>query len=71
MCWPGILRLADRLDEKHDQSIRRVQVERSDGFLVIRAEGYRELTRPAEHIAAARHLLETVCGMAVLLRPLN
>lgn len=67
----GILRLADRLDEKHDQSIRSIRVERSDGFLVIRADGYRELARPAEHIAAARHLLETVCGMPILLRPMN
>ncbi len=67
----GILRLADRLDEKHDQSIRSVRVERSDGFLVIRAEGYRELVRPAEHMAAARHLLETVCGIPILLRPPN
>ena len=67
----GILRLADRLDDKHDQSIRRVQVERSDGFVVIRAEGYRELTRPAEHVAAARHLLETVCEMPVLLKPMD
>jgi CHAD domain-containing protein len=67
----GILRLADRLDEKHDQSIRAVRVERGDGFLIVRAAGYRELTRPAEHIAAARHLLESVCGMPLLLRPLN
>ncbi len=65
----GVLRLADRLDEAHDQSIARVRVERSDGFVLIRAEGYRELTRSAEHIAAARHLLEAVCGMPLLIRP--
>jgi exopolyphosphatase/guanosine-5'-triphosphate,3'-diphosphate pyrophosphatase len=67
----GILRLADSLDEKHNQAIGKIRVERSDGFVVIRAEGYRELTRPAEHMAAARHLLETVCGMPVLLKPLE
>ncbi len=67
----GILRLADRLDEAHDQSIARVRVERSDGFVLIRADGYRELTRSAEHIAAARHLLEAVCGMPILIRPGN
>ena len=65
----GILRLADRLDEDHDQSIARISVERADGFVLIRADGYRELTRSAEHIAAARHLLETVCGLPILLRP--
>jgi exopolyphosphatase/guanosine-5'-triphosphate,3'-diphosphate pyrophosphatase len=65
----GVLRLADRLDEAHDQSIARVHVERSDGFVLIRADGYRELTRSAEHIAAARHLLEAVCGMPILIRP--
>jgi exopolyphosphatase/guanosine-5'-triphosphate,3'-diphosphate pyrophosphatase len=65
----GILRLADRLDEAHDQSIARIRVERSDGFVLIRADGYRELTRSAEHVAAARHLLEAVCGMPILIRP--
>jgi CHAD domain-containing protein len=65
----GILRLADRLDETHDQSITRIRVERADGFVLIRADGYRELTRSAEHIAAARHLLETVCGVPILLHP--
>jgi exopolyphosphatase/guanosine-5'-triphosphate,3'-diphosphate pyrophosphatase len=65
----GILRLADRLDEAHDQSISRIRVERADGFVLIRADGYRELTRSAEHIAAARHLLEAVCGLPILIRP--
>jgi CHAD domain-containing protein len=65
----GILRLADRLDETHDQSITRIRVERADGFVLVLADGYRELTRSAEHIAAARHLLEAVCGMPILLRP--
>jgi len=65
----GILRLADRLDEAHDQSITRIRVERADGFVLIRADGYRELTRSAEHIAAARHLLEAVCGLPILIRP--
>jgi exopolyphosphatase/guanosine-5'-triphosphate,3'-diphosphate pyrophosphatase len=64
----GILRLADRLDETHDQSIRQIRIERADGFVLIRADGYREFTRAAEHIAAARHLLEAVCGMPILLR---
>jgi exopolyphosphatase/guanosine-5'-triphosphate,3'-diphosphate pyrophosphatase len=67
----GILRLADRLDETHDQSIKRIRVERNDGFVMIEADGYRELTRSAEHIAAARHLLETVCGLPILIRPGN
>jgi hypothetical protein len=65
----GILRLADRLDEAHDQSIARIRVERADGFVLIRADGYRELTRSAERIAAARHLLEAVCGVPILIRP--
>jgi len=65
----GILRLADRLDEDHDQSIARIHVEHPDGFVLIYADGYRELTRSAERIAAARYLLETVCGLPILLRP--
>ncbi len=65
----GILRLADRLDETHDQSIARIRVERADGFVLVRADGYRELTKAAERIAAARHLLEAACGVPILLRP--
>ena len=65
----GILRLADRLDESHDQSIARIRVERAGGFVLIRADGYRELTKAAERIAAARHLLEAACGVPILLRP--
>ena len=54
----GILRLACACDSQHDTQIRRVDVELSDPVLRIRAEGYSEVSSYAEHLAAARHLLE-------------
>jgi CHAD domain-containing protein len=54
----GVLRLACACDSQHDTQIRRVDVELSDPVLRIRAEGYREVSSHAEHLAAARHLLE-------------
>ncbi len=64
----AILRLSHALDCLHDKRIRRVQVERSNGTVVVRAEGYTDFDQKAERIAAARHLLESTCGLAVLVR---
>ena len=65
----GILRLADALDRHHDGAIRRIMLERRDGALVIHARGYEERSRDADRIAAARHLLEIVCGLPIIVRP--
>jgi exopolyphosphatase/guanosine-5'-triphosphate,3'-diphosphate pyrophosphatase len=65
----GILRLANALDAEHDGSIRRVTVTKSDGFVVVRAEGLQAQSSLAEKIAGARHLLETTCRLPVLVRP--
>ena len=65
----GILRLACALDREHDNQIRRVHVESSNQVLTIRAEGYEEAMPLAEHVAAARHLLETACHRPILMVP--
>jgi CHAD domain-containing protein len=54
----GILRLACACDGQHDGKISRVHVESLSPVVTVRAEGYVETTSLAEHLAAARHLLE-------------
>ncbi len=58
----GILRLACACDWQHDGKISRMNIESVDSVITVRAEGYVESTPTAEHIAAARHLLELTYG---------
>jgi CHAD domain-containing protein len=67
----GILRLACACDQQHDKQIRRVEVESSAPALTIRAMGYSEYTSLAEHLAAARHLLELSYHRPVFILPLQ
>ena len=62
----GILRLACACDWEHDRKIHRVTVESTDSTLAVRAAGYIEFSALAEHLAAARHLLELSYGRAIL-----
>lgn len=66
----GILRLANALDAEHSGVIRRITTIKSDGFVVIRAQGLVADSSLAEKIAAARHLLEITCGLPVLVQRL-
>jgi len=66
----GILRLANTLDFAHDGRIRRLKVEERNGCFQIAAEGYSPRERLAEHIAGARHLLETVYRRPVMVKRL-
>jgi exopolyphosphatase/guanosine-5'-triphosphate,3'-diphosphate pyrophosphatase len=54
----GILRFACACDREHNAQIRRVEVESSNPILRVRADGYGSDTSLAEHLAAARYLLE-------------
>jgi CHAD domain-containing protein len=54
----GVLRLACACDWQHDNKILSVNVESVSPVITVRAEGYIESAPLAEHIAAARHLLE-------------
>jgi CHAD domain-containing protein len=65
----GILRLACACDREHDGQIRRIKVESVEPVLAVRAEGYAETTPLAEHLAAARHLLEIACRVPVFVMP--
>lgn len=66
----GVLRLANAIDDDHKQSILRVSIERRNGTAVLYGQGLQERSPSAERIARARYLLETVCGLAILIRPL-
>ncbi len=66
----GILRLANALDESHDQSISRIVVGRTDGAVVLSATGLQEISSSAERIARARYLLEMACRLPIMLRSL-
>lgn len=65
----GIIRLADALERQRDTAGLNVSIDRNNGNIVIAAAGIHERTKAAERIAAARHLLESVCGIPIVVRP--
>jgi exopolyphosphatase/guanosine-5'-triphosphate,3'-diphosphate pyrophosphatase len=65
----GILRLANAFDDEHDRGISQVAVERRDGLVILRASGLQKISPRAEHVARARYLLETSCGMPLMIQP--
>ncbi len=64
----GVLRLANALDQTHEGAIQRIEVTRGETGITVIAEGLQDASRLAEKIAAARHLLEVRCGVAILVR---
>jgi len=67
----AILRLASAFDAERDGLIQNLELHEQNGFLQIAAQGYSARHRIAESIAAARHLLETVCRRPVIVKPLK
>jgi exopolyphosphatase/guanosine-5'-triphosphate,3'-diphosphate pyrophosphatase len=68
-CLAGILRLADSLTGQEGGAVNRIEVSPQSGVIEIAVAGYHPRSRQAQRIAAARHLLEDACSMAILLRP--
>jgi len=67
----GVLRLANALDDAHDQRITSIALERRDGALVIYAQGLTNAVNPfGEQLARACYLLETCIKMPIALKPL-
>lgn len=64
----GILRLAEAVDSGGGKSLKKIQLERTNGFLVLHADGFPTNGKRPERIAARRYLLETACGMPILVR---
>lgn len=66
----GVLRLANALDDVHDQRITSVSLERRGGAMTILAHGLASSISPfAEQLAQARYLLETCIKMPIVLKP--
>src|SRR5262249_46460111 len=65
----GILRLACACDLERDGRIQHIEVEASAPVLTVRAQGYAAATPLAEHLAAARHLLEVAYQRPVFILP--
>lgn len=63
----GILRLACACDSQYDGKIADLQVECVAPMITVTAHGYMDSTSRAEHIAAARHLLELTYGRPVFI----
>jgi CHAD domain-containing protein len=64
----GLLRLAEAFDFDHRGNILQVQPQMKDGYLLIEAVGYQERSAMAEKIAKARHLLESICKIPIIVR---
>lgn len=64
----GVLRLANALDP-HDGAVPKLEAELRDRVLRVQATGYSPIARSAEGVAAARHLLETVLRLPVMVKP--
>jgi exopolyphosphatase/pppGpp-phosphohydrolase len=66
----GVLRLANALDDAHDESISTIKIECQQDAVVIYAEGLRQLSKNAEQIARSRYLLETISRHPIVVRPM-
>jgi CHAD domain-containing protein len=66
----GVLRLAKALDTRNGAAPR-IEVGLRDHVALVHLAGYLPLDRSAEEIAAARHLLETVLRIPVIVKPLR
>ncbi|HVZ17276.1 MAG TPA: CHAD domain-containing protein [Terriglobales bacterium] len=64
----GIIRLADAVVCQRNGAGGEIEVNTQNGAIVVSAVGLPERTREAERIAAARHLLESVSGVPILVR---
>jgi exopolyphosphatase/guanosine-5'-triphosphate,3'-diphosphate pyrophosphatase len=64
----GVIRLADPLERSRNGMGGEVTITRNHSAVMVNAVGFAERTREAERVAAARHLLESVAGVAIVVR---
>ena len=64
----AVLRLANALDVGPAKAVRAIQVLRTADTITLLADGYVENPATTPGIAIAKHLLETSCGLPILLR---
>jgi hypothetical protein len=65
----GVLRLANALDDRHDQRISSLALEKRNGMLVVHAQGLTSVVSPfGEQLARARYLLESCIRMPIVFK---
>jgi exopolyphosphatase/guanosine-5'-triphosphate,3'-diphosphate pyrophosphatase len=68
----GVLRLANALDESHDQRVSAVELKLNNGALMLYARGLGNSISPfGEQLAQARYLLESCIKMPIVVKPLR
>jgi CHAD domain-containing protein len=68
----GVLRLANALDDEHDQRITSLVLERRSGVLIIHIQGLTNSVSPfGEQLARARYLLESSIRIPIAFKPLS
>jgi hypothetical protein len=68
----GVLRLANALDENHDQRISSVELRRRNGALTLYAKGLTySISLFGERLAQACYLLESCIKMPIMIKPLR
>jgi CHAD domain-containing protein/HD superfamily phosphodiesterase len=65
----AVMRLADSLDGEHNGRVLHVSVQTTREAIHVRAQGYREEMALTAEVAEKKHLLETLCGRPVIIRP--
>ena len=64
----AVLRLANALDASHGGTVRSIKVVRTPETVTLLAAGFVDDSEAAPGIAIAKYLLETACGLPVVLR---
>jgi exopolyphosphatase/guanosine-5'-triphosphate,3'-diphosphate pyrophosphatase len=64
----AVLRLANALDAGHARTVRSIKVVRTPETITLLAAGYVDDPAEAQGVAIAKYLLETACGLPVVLR---
>jgi CHAD domain-containing protein len=67
----GILRLADSLESSRNGIVKRIAVSRQDSHLLLSVQGYDPHSPAAARVAVARHILETLYGLPLIVRSLD
>ncbi|HVO61304.1 MAG TPA: hypothetical protein VMT53_10235, partial [Terriglobales bacterium] len=68
----GVLRLANALDDLHDQRISTLVLERTGNVVTIYAQGYHSTISPfGEQLARSSYLLESCLKIAIVFKPLT
>jgi CHAD domain-containing protein len=64
----AVLRLANALDEPHQQGVDTLKVEGKSDYILVVAHGLQEFSETAQRVARARYLLETLTKRPILIR---